>query len=281
MPKSVRYTGARGEEGAQEWDARGQFLSALVRVAPELLSSLSLQVGEEFRNTALRLGWPLDADSCENTLVEAISESGRRFVVAPSSETVWKSYVESISRGGVSELYGQLLSWASPYLDADWIHEAAIYTLHALAMQPWQEPPTGFLRPFDYSAALRPGERDFVFIVEDFWEPTSATRTQARDAITKQFEQELDKRMDESETRAKQRGFETFPIARELPAHCEWAARFQVHGHDFTSIGRDVGRTRETVSDAVNDLLPHLGLPERRKDPGGFPKGKKRPRRSW
>ena len=262
----------RGSRSSEEWEARGEFLSALVRVDPERLSSLWFRVGYAFEKAASLRGWPLNADECENNLVEEISiSSERRVIVAPWSAEISTSYLGAIEEDTVAQLRGELRSWAHPYLEAEWVHEVAIYTLHVLTVLPGLRDKVMLYRPFNYSTALRPGERDLVFVARNIWEPTAATRGDATGAIRERFNAELEKRLDQIQATAKERGFRQIPVKRERD-HFDWTVRLHILGETIADIARDVHRSRETVSDAVNGILPLLALPTRPKSKGGHPR---------
>jgi hypothetical protein len=263
-----RYTSPSSGESVELWDARGEFLYAVARLAPEVLLSLRRQVAPTYHDVASAVRY------LDPTLAEQIGPSGRTVVPAPECDVG----LELLHWETSHKLLQELNRWSEQcYLSAryhtkdHWVLEAAIQTLQVWEVEHWLSEPPRFVRPLWWRTALREKERKITFTYPYGWEPTAERQRAATERLVKQFASELDQHFDKLALLAKERGFVPFHQKRE-PLHFEWLVRFQVLGERYREIAEKPGGGQkpkaESVEIAVKRLGQDIGLTPRSHPPG-------------
>ncbi len=156
-----------------------------------------------------------------------------------------------------------------------WGLGVAGYTLHrwrALPLLPSDE--LGLAEPFAISPLLLSEdlglERDLA-LPPQRWDPQRETRTAAQARIMGELRRVVRTELARIEVAARARAA-AVPSKRTGTEHLVWLARYQLRQESFAEIARDVGKERQTVTDAVKAAAALVGLELRLPSRAGRPR---------
>lgn len=238
--------------------ARDDYLEALARIKPEVLSSLDEKV--------LPLYAPLfNADwSLRDTVL-----TDRRDALRFADETIqsYRHYPLEL-RQGVSRLNDALREWAREWwLREVWCMDRALQTMAA-----WCRDPNCRRDRFAPAmATMYSGFYSYRCLQFTYraWDP----RVEKWDDYQRRLKAALTRSLPEYRAR-KLSGISEEDRAKEHgPAHYRWLVEYQVNGKDYTQIAQESAEAdRSTVSKAVRSLAKQLRLPLRPRERADFPR---------
>jgi hypothetical protein len=247
---------------------RKEFLRAIARVVPEVLTALQRDVWPVYRTT---FGLMAQARAHGRRDDDLLSDSLKK-------DAWYGGYEAAVERDDpvIGPLSGVLERWITDFnLDSYWVRQAVINTLIGWAENPkLHDPPSWVLRW--WTAGLPSSEelRDHfsyepVFSYEP-WDQTCESRGQFRTRMIGKFTDHLDRHLDVVAQLAEETGFEPAPEAW-TPQHAEWAALRQARGLRYSDIAREYRKTDRAISQAVRPFLHLIGLPQGHTSKGGRP----------
>ncbi len=162
-----------------------------------------------------------------------------------------------------------LVTWARIYrLDTPWCLHSALMTLNGWHRDPskqgsWVLLPTAILSSFTGDKVR------FSFIKENTYNPLTDRRSEREQAILAEIAQGLAAHFDRLEEMAKGQGLVETPEKRN-PEHYDWLALFVVKRWSYLAISRHVGKTRPSVTEAIQGLGRLIDLPATSLTPAGY-----------
>jgi len=156
--------------------------------------------------------------------------------------------------------------------ERSWGLGMAGYTLHRWRAEPLPSPDQLRLADIFASKANLAGEDlglgGGITLPPAWWDPQGETRAAATARIMGELRRAVRGELRRIEAEAGVRAMPP-PAKRTGIEHLVWLARYQLRAESFAAIARDVGKERQSVTEAVKETAALIGLPLRTPNPPG------------